>query len=478
MMLGGQWLRFAIQLGSMAALARLLEPGDFGVVSMVMAIAGIATLIGDFGLSMASIQSKELSNTQRSNLFWINAALGALLGGVVFMAAGPLAAFYGRPELVAVTQSLATVFLLNALAAQFRAEASRRLQFRWLAFSDVAAQLIAMVVAIQLALTGFGYWSLVAQQVTVAAVNLPTLVLAARWLPGLPTRHAGMGTLLQFGANTAAVQLVNYLSSNVDSILIGRLYGPTALGLYDRAFQMFRLPLMQVAAPMTRVAFPILSRIDDDPTFDRYIQRAQMLVAYVMGGAFFVAILMADPLVEIVLGPGWDTSKTIFRILAVGGIFQSISYTYYWVFLAKAKTGVQLRFSLIARSLMVALMIAGTIWGPLGVAVGSSLGLACNWLILTSLAIPKTGVATRGLVQAALRPVAILAGMVGSAWVLSMSVPRPSGPWAELAVMATAIILCGLLVLAACRPARSDLVALWQTVGKIRRSPAAQVEIA
>ena len=87
---GGQWIRFLIQLLTLAILARILNATDFGILSMVMAIAGIASLLGDFGLSMASIQARELSAAQRSNLFWINAALGALLSVGVFSVAVPI----------------------------------------------------------------------------------------------------------------------------------------------------------------------------------------------------------------------------------------------------------------------------------------------------------------------------------------------------------------------------------------------------
>ncbi|WKK71701.1 oligosaccharide flippase family protein [Rathayibacter oskolensis] len=80
--LGGQWLRFVLQLAALAVLARILSPEDYGVISMVLAIAGVATLLGDFGLSMASIQSSDVSDVQRSNLLWINVGLGVVLGGL------------------------------------------------------------------------------------------------------------------------------------------------------------------------------------------------------------------------------------------------------------------------------------------------------------------------------------------------------------------------------------------------------------
>ncbi len=166
--------------------------------------------------------------------------------------------------------------------------------------------------------------------------------------------------------NNLGAQLVSYVSNNVDSVLIGRFWGVEQLGLYSRAYQLYRLPLQQLAAPMTRVAFPILSKIRDDETFQRYVRQAQLLQTYIIGGVFFAAIALSSALIEITLGSGWNQTKGLFAILAVGGIFQTLGYVYYWVFLAKALTGMQLRFALVSRGLMVVLMVIGVAWGRTG----------------------------------------------------------------------------------------------------------------
>lgn len=466
--LSGQWIRFVVQLAALAVLARILSPDDYGVLSMVIAIAGVATLLGDFGLSMASIQSTEVTNAQRNNLLWINVALGLILGAVVFLLAYPIAAFYGRDELVLVCQALSVVFLVNSITAQFRAEVSRHFRFRWLAAADVLAQLVASTGAVLLALGGAGYWALVAQQMFIAVTTLIVLVIGARWLPGLPSRTSGMRSFLGFGANTVGVQLVNYISGNADSVLIGRVWGAGALGIYDRAYQIFRMPLQQIAAPMTRVAFPVLSRMKDSPEFERYVQRSQLILAYVMGGVFFAAAALADPIIEIVLGPGWEESKTIFRILAIGGVFQSLGFVYYWVFLAKALTGLQLRFSIISRSLMVAFMAVGVIWGPVGVAVGSTVGLVLNWVILSFFAVPKAGIDVRALLLQAVRPLT-LGVVVVAASLPALALTAHLGAIGQLLIVGAIDVALVALVIAIFRPYRTDAQLLRRTILRIRR---------
>lgn len=376
---------------------------------MATALIGVAVVLGDFGLSMAAIQSQTITHAQRSNLFWSNAAIGLILFACVFFAAPLVAAFYGEPDLVDVTRALSVTFLLNSLSAQFRAEVSSKLRFRWLAAADLGGAAGGLIVAIVLAMLGAGLWAIVAQQVAVGAVTLATLVLGARWMPSLPTRHASMGSLYKFGANTLGVQLLNYATSNADSILIGRVWGAGPLGVYDRAFRLFRLPLQQIAAPMTKVALPVLSKLQDDRArYDAYLQRAQLVLAYGFGGSFMILAGVSGPLIEVLLGPGWDEAKPIFAALAVGGVFQGIGYVYYWVFLSRALTALQLRWAIVTKSLSVILMGFGVVVGPLGVAVAVSVGQAMNWLLLTIFPMRHAQVNRKALIAAAIRPIVFL----------------------------------------------------------------------
>ena len=410
--LGGQWGRFVVQLASLAILARLLTPGDYGIVSMVMAVAGLAYVVGDFGLSMAAVQAKSLSKGQSSNLFWLNTAIGLVLAFVVYAISSPLATFYGRQEIEDVAKALSVVFLISGLGAQFRAEATRQMKFVGMAYVDVVSQLGALIVAVVVALLGGGYWALVAQQITQSAITLLALALVSKWCPSWPNRRGRITGMLRFGANTSAVQIINYASSNFDSLLVGKTFGAEALGIYDRAFQLFRMPLQQVAAPITRVALPVLSGIDDNQLYNRYIVRAQLILSYSLGGVFFIAIALSGPILTLMLGDGWGAAVGIFQILAVGGIFQALGYVYYWVFLSRALTGLQLAYSVFTKSVMIALMIIGSFFGPAGVACGVSGGLFFHWLVLTIFAVPRAGVMVLPIIAVTVRPFLVYTTML------------------------------------------------------------------
>jgi PST family polysaccharide transporter len=389
--LAGQWTRFVIQTGSLIILARLLSPRDYGLVAMVTAIVGIAQVLGDFGLSLAAVQARVLSRAQKSNLFWLNSLLGLTLTLVVFLLRGPIASFYHRPQLTEIVSALSVAFVINGLTTQFEAELTRSMRFSRLAIRDVAAAIVAFAVALGMAVAGAGYWALVGQQLALAGASLLGSVVLSGWWPGLPRIRESMGGLLGFGANTMGLQVSAYVASNIDSVFVGRFWGAALLGVYNRAYTLFTLPLQQLTAPLTRVVLPTLSRIHDDALFVRYLVRAQLLNSYILVGTLVVGAAVAQPLIETTLGPQWSGVVPIFQVLALGGVFSALGYLYYWIFLARDLTGVALRYGLFGRAAMVLFLFIGAHFSVVGAAWGATAGSALLWFLYTAFAVPRAG---------------------------------------------------------------------------------------
>lgn len=378
--MAGQGVRIAIQFIGVVVLSRMLLPADFGMVAMVIAIVGVGEVFRDFGLTQAAIQARVLTQAQKSNLFWINAAIGLGLAAAVFALSWPIAMFYGISELVGLTQLLSLMFVFNGLSTQFRAHLSRELRFLPLAAVEVVGQAAGLIVAVITAAVGAGYWALVFQQVVGAGVSLVVVVAVASWLPGGFRRHVGTRSLVSFGGFLVGAQFVTYLSKNIDSIIIGARLGATDLGFYNRAFQLLVLPLNQINAPSTRVALPVLARLQDDPVqFERFLLRGQTLLLHLVIALFALAAAVAEPALGLLLGPGWEATVPLFQILAVSGAFQAASYASYWVFLAKGKTRSQLNWALVSRPLIIGGVLVGSLWGVTGVAWGYTIANAIVW---------------------------------------------------------------------------------------------------
>jgi PST family polysaccharide transporter len=180
-----------------------------------------------------------------------------------------------------------------------------------------------------------------------------------------------------------ATQLLGYLSRNVDSILVGRLFGPAALGLYDRAFQILMLPLNQISAPSTTVALPVLSRLQDDRArYDAFLLRGQTILLHLVLTVSALSFALAEVLVPIVFGPQWAESVPILRALTIGGVFQMAGYVGYWVFLSKGLTRQNLWYAAVSKLVTIIAVVVGAQFGVLAVAACYSTGLAIGWPLL------------------------------------------------------------------------------------------------
>ncbi|GAB3753251.1 lipopolysaccharide biosynthesis protein [Zhihengliuella somnathii] len=402
-----QSCKFLIQMASIVVLARLLTPDDFGTFAMVFAVSGFATVIGDFGLSSAAIQARSLSLLQRSNLWWVSFGIGCLLWAILWLIAPLVEDFFGKAGITELLRVVGLSFVLSAASSQYVADLTRNLRFGWLAVNEIAAHLLAFGAAVGTAGLGAGPWALVTQQITFALVLLVASVVVGRWIPGIPGK-APMKSLVTFGGNTLGVQLLTYFSSNVDSIVLGRVAGAGQLGLYDQAYRLFKVPVQQIASPLTRVALPLLSRRQDNAVeFSRLVIISQNSMSYVLGSVFVLGAVLAEPVVHLLLGGQWTEAVPLFAILAAGGLFQAMGYVYYWTFMGLGLTGVQLRYSLLTRSIMIVAIIVAARWGANGVAVAVAASLALNWAVLSAWPLRQTGLKAGAIVFAGVRSLGV-----------------------------------------------------------------------
>ncbi len=467
--LSGQWGRYGLQLLALVVFSRLLSPSDFGLVAMVTGVVGVAFVIGDFGLSLAALQAHELTAHQRTNLFWVNGGIGLIVAVAVCAAAGPMAVFYDDSRVSAVAVTLASVFLLNGLAVQFRTELNRELRFGVIAGADFLGQAVGFAVALVGALVGWSYWALVAMQVIAAVVTNVILVARARWWPGWYRRGTPMRSLLVFGANTFFTQVINYISTNIDQVLIGRVWGATTLGFYNRAFQIARLPAQQVAAPLTRVVLPYLSRrLEDRASYLDALKKIQLALTTLLLSLLTYAAGTADWLIPVVLGDGWQDAVPLLRVLCVAGALQAVGNVTYWVLLSQGKTGLLFGTELGARVVMIALIIAAATKGPLWVALASATGQALLLLSAACIALPRAGVPSGPVLAPALRPAVLFTLAAAAAWG-AVGVVGALPDFAALVVGTVAFV--GVCVLSMAIPSyRHDVGVLMTLVRTVRRS--------
>jgi O-antigen/teichoic acid export membrane protein len=368
-----QGLKFVLNLGSTAILARLLTPEDFGLIGMVIAIVTFTTMFKDLGLSAATLQRSDINHGQVSTLFWITVGLSVVIAAIMAAIAPLIGWLYKEPRVVKLTVVLAMAIILGGPAQQPLALLRRQMRFGAAAMVELTAVALGLAAAVIGALAGMGYWSLALVVLTrEACMSIGTWRMCG-WRPGRPVRRSGVRTMLSFGAHLAGFNILNYLARNVDKVLIGRVFGAAPLGLYNKAYQLVLLPIQQINMPLTAVAVPTLSRLQNEhERYRAYYRRGVLLT--VSAGMPIVAFLFvaADKAVLTLLGSQWADAVEIFRVLGPAAFIGTFNVATGWVYVSLGRTKRQFHWGIFGASMTMIAYAIGLRWGPLGVAAAFS----------------------------------------------------------------------------------------------------------
>ncbi len=376
-----QGANFFLRLGSLMVLARLLDPKDFGLVGMVTAVTGVFSLFRDAGLSMATVQRTTISHEEVSTLFWLNMAVGVILGCLSLAIAPILVSFYQEPRLFYVTAVLGAGFLFNAAGVQHSALLQRQMRFVTLSVIETIALLISIAVGIGMALNGFGYWALVGMAVVLPAVSTICLWSLGIWVPGMPHRGAEIGSMVRFGGTTTLNSLVVYVAYNLEKVLLGRFWGAETLGYYGRAYQLVSIPTENLNSAIGGVVFAALSRLQNEPErLKNYFLKSYALVLSLTLPISVACALFADDIIFLVLGPKWQDVVPIFRLLTPTILIFALINPTYWLLVSIGLVGRSLKLALVIAPLVITAYILGLPYGPQGVAFAYSAVLTL-WVV-------------------------------------------------------------------------------------------------
>ena len=425
----GQGVSMGLQIGTTFILARLLSPTDYGLQAMVVTWTGFFSLFKDAGLSVATVQRETLNHEQISTLFWINVGLGGFLM-VVVAATGPfIAAFYKDPRLLWITVASATMFLFNSLGVQHRALMDRSMRFTTSVKIEIFSGVSGAAIAIGMAALGFGYWSLICQNISLPIIGTVAVWIVMPWRPGKPRWTADLRSMVRFGGTVTLNSFIVFLAYNTEKILLGRFWGASALGLYSRAYQLANLPVQQLTQSIGGVAFPMLSRMQGDPArLRRSFLRALSLVVSLAIPLVFSCVLFADEIIRILLGPKWEGTAPILRLLAPTVLVFALVNPFSWFLRATGRVGRSLKIALLITPVVIVAVVAGLRHGPPGVAFGYSAAMILLFVPLVAWSAHGTGITGRDYWESIRPP--LVAGVAGMAagWLFKFSFQSALAP--------------------------------------------------
>jgi O-antigen/teichoic acid export membrane protein len=369
--LAGQLLNWAVTL----VVIRLLTPADYGLMSMTIVFVGFLGIFSDLGLGLSVVQSKDLDEQLLRKIYGMVLVSHVALFALLFAAAPLVAAFFGDPQLVPLVQVISTQFALSAVSWVPGAMMTRQLRFRALSIIEFVSFATSALVTLLLALHGAGVWALVLGSFSKMLSRIVLINFACRvhFKPSFDFR--GLGKALSFGGLSTLNGVLWHLFSQIDALILGKIAGKEALGIYTVAMQLATLPLSKVLSVVQPIAFPTFSRLQHDlPRVANAVLRAVRAAMLIAFPVFFGLSAVAPELVTVVLGHKWQAALIPLQLLP---LVMPVRMTAGLVSPAVNGIGrpdIVVRNSATALTVMATGFCVGSYWGVLGVSLA--------WLIL------------------------------------------------------------------------------------------------
>jgi len=373
-------------------LARLLAPHDYGVAAMVLVFSSLVLVFSDLGLGAALVQRKEIDEDDRSTAWWTSVGAGLCFTLIGVAMAGPLARFYGEPDVRELCMAFSLAFLITSFGTTQESLLVREMRFKQLELRMMAATAAGAVVGITVALGHHGAWAIIAQLLTEALVSSILLWAASPWRPSFRYSRASLRSLWGFSGWLVGNRLLFYAHRNVDNILIGRFVGAAALGAYSVAYNVMLVPFSRIAGPIQRVLWPAFAEMQDDAErICRNWIRVTRILAAIAAPALAGLVIVAPDFVHVVLGDRWAAAAPLVQALAWVGILQAVQVLNVDILQARDRTALVFRYMLLFTLVHLCAFVIGVQWGVLGVAIAYAISSTLVEPVLTVLTARELG---------------------------------------------------------------------------------------
>jgi PST family polysaccharide transporter len=445
---GVAWQGVSLMLGKAATLvatvvlARLLTPAEFGLVGFALAFVVLAEYVSDLGVAQALVYFRGTRDEDAA--FALAMASGAALCLAALAAAPAIAGFFGEPDVAPLVRLLSVALLAGAARQVPDALLRRDLLFRRRMVTEVARAVVQGAVSIGLAVAGAGAWAIAWGYLAGTVASAAVAWAAVAYRPGRgvlrPGRRA-VRRLLGYGAPAAVQGLLAALIFDVDYLIVGKALGAEALGTYTLAFRLPQLLIVNVFFVLSAVAFPMFSRVRDDPSRLRrgYLTSIRLQSAYGLAAGAGLSVV-APMAVPVLLGPRWAAAVGPLEALALYAAARSLGAGAVDVYKGTGRPGLAAAIAAVRLAVLVpALLIA--VDGGIGAVAWTQAGLALVFAAGMQVVAMRTVGVTLAELAAAMRPgVALACGAVLGAGAVRLALDGPVGLRLAAALGAGAVV--------------------------------------
>jgi PST family polysaccharide transporter len=372
---GMRGLTQALQWVAALFVIRLLTPADYGLVAMATAYLGLIRMFSEFGLGAAIVQRQGVSAEQIARLNTVSIMFAIVCAIVSAALSGVLAAFFNEPRLQTIIVVLSITFIFGGVEVVPRALLRKELKFSRIAGMQAADNLSHAAVTLMLAALGYGYWALVLGAVVGTFLRMCVALRMRAHAAAWPPQVRAVRSELLFGWHVVSARMALYLRQFLDVAIVGRLLGTGPLGAYNVAWTQANIPVDRVTTVVSEVTPSIFAAAQTDPAaMRRYFRLITEGIAFLSFPATVGMALLADHFVLVVFGERWAAAIIPLRILAVVGALRSITPILSQVLIATEQARKNMHYTLASAVVIPVLMVLGSRWGLMGVALAWLVG--------------------------------------------------------------------------------------------------------
>ena len=381
------------QFGQIAVLARLLEPSVFGIVSVSTLMIAFFSIFANLGFSNSIIYKQEEDRQVLSTIYLLNMALGLVIGVVVFFSWPVVVGYYKEPRLEQVIKLSSLYFIIVYIGQIYLFLLQKELRFKAVASIDIMGTLAGSSVTIGLAYNGYAELSIIYGQLAQQTAKSVLQLIYGRRLfrPELTFDIHLIKDHLRFGLYNVGDGIVGFIQANSDNILVGGMLGVKQLGYYTLASQLAVFPISRLSPIILQVAYPILARFKGDTNeLKKSYLTILDLLSHVNLPLLAGLFIMADSVVPLFYGPGWEPTILLIRIFVFVSIFTFLSNPLFTLAFSKGKPKLLFFLNVITLFIKIPLVyFFAQQWGVVGIAsaflVATMANLLINFRIVQSL---------------------------------------------------------------------------------------------
>lgn len=337
--------------------ANRIMPMDMGIMAVLTFFTTLAQVVVDSGFSQTLIRKATPTQGDYKAVFRFNILTSLLLYGILTATAPLVARYYNWPVLSQVAPVLFLLLPLNAMCVIQNTIMVREFRFAQLSTITFLSSTISGIIAIVMALTGFGIWSLVGQRVSMMATKAALLWWRSSWRPNTKECTGSLREMAPFSLRLMTTDLINALYNNVAQLFIGKIYSGSVLGYFNQAQKLKDMPVNATMQSIQSVTFPALSQISDNKQkFSDSYRRVVMVTAYIMFPMMAGLIATAENIYLLLLKPDWHPAIPYFQILCGIGFFYPIAIVAYNVLKVKSNGEIILRLEVIKKVIMTIIL--------------------------------------------------------------------------------------------------------------------------